>query len=180
MFKTNKIDLIVDRYIDKKNEKPQLTSIVLANSITTDDHSLIHKTYKELVDEGGEGVIVKSPDHLYECKRSKSWIKIKEVNDCDLVIRGHYPGEGKREGYIGGLICEDASGRVKVKVGSGFTEEDLKTLSVHPDSLIGKVAACQYNVVINDKTGGWSLFLPRFIEVRADKDEADDMSGLLK
>jgi len=180
MFKTNKIDLIVDRYIDKKNEKPQLTSIVLANSITTDDHSLIHKTYKALVDEGGEGVIVKSPDHLYECKRSKSWIKIKEVNDCDLVIRGHYPGEGKREGYIGGLICEDASGRVKVKVGSGFTEEDLKTLSVNPDSLIGKVAACQYNVVINDKTGGWSLFLPRFIEVRADKDEADDMSGLLK
>ena len=180
MFKTNKIDLIIDRYIDKKNEKPQLTSIVLANSITTDDHSLIHKTYKELVDEGGEGVIVKSPDHLYECKRSKSWIKIKEVNDCDLIIKGHYPGEGKREGYIGGLICEDASGRVKVKVGSGFTEEDLKTLSVNPDSLIGKVAACQYNVVINDKTGGWSLFLPRFIEVRADKDEADDMSGLLK
>jgi ATP-dependent DNA ligase len=180
MFKTNKIDLIVDRFIDKKNEKPQLTSIVLANSITTDDHSLIHKTYKELVDEGGEGVIVKSPDHLYECKRSKSWIKIKEVNDCDLVIRGHYPGEGKREGYIGGLICEDTSGRVKVKVGSGFTEEDLKTLSVNPDSLIGKVVACQYNVVINDKTGGWSLFLPRFIEVREDKDEADDMSGLLK
>jgi DNA ligase-1 len=180
MFKTNKIDLIVDRYIDKKNEKPQLTSIVLANSITTDDHSLIHKTYKELVDVGGEGVIVKSPDHLYECKRSKSWIKIKEVNDCDLIIKGHYPGEGKREGYIGGLICEDTSGRVKVKVGSGFTEEDLKTLSVNPDSLIGKVVACQYNVVINDKTGGWSLFLPRFIEVREDKDEADDMSGLLK
>ena len=179
MFRTNKLDLIVDR-LDKKNDKEEMTSIVLANSITTDDHSLIHKTYKELVDVGGEGVIVKSPDHLYECKRSKSWIKIKEVNDCDLIIKGHYPGEGKREGYIGGLICEDASGTVKVKVGSGFTEEDLKTLSVNPDGLIGKIAACQYNVVINDKTGGWSLFLPRFIEVREDKDEADDMSGLLK
>ena len=179
MFRTNKLDLIVDR-LDKKNDKEEMTSIVLANSITTDDHSLIHKTYKELVDVGGEGVIVKSPDHLYECKRSKSWIKIKEVNDCDLIIKGHYPGEGKREGYIGGLICEDASGTVKVKVGSGFTEEDLKTLSVNPDGLIGKIAACQYNVVINDKTGGWSLFLPRFIEVREDKDEADDMRGLLK
>ena len=179
MFRTNKLDLIVDR-LDKKNDKEEMTSIVLANSVTTDDHSLIHKTYKELVDVGGEGVIVKSPDHLYECKRSKSWIKIKEVNDCDLIIKGHYPGEGKREGYIGGLICEDASGTVKVKVGSGFTEEDLKTLSVNPDGLIGKIAACQYNVVINDKTGGWSLFLPRFIEVREDKDEADDMRGLLK
>jgi DNA ligase-1 len=180
MFKSNKWDLIVDRIIEQKNEKVELTSLVLANSITTDDHSLIHKTYKELVDIGGEGVIVKSPDHLYECKRSKSWIKIKEVNDCDLVIKGWYPGEGKREGFIGGLICEDSSGEVKVKVGSGFTEEDLKTLSQDPDGLIGKIAACQYNVVINDKTGGWSLFLPRFIEVRTDKDEADDMRGLLK
>jgi ATP-dependent DNA ligase len=180
MFKNNKWNLIVDRLIEQKNEKVELTSLVLANSITTDDHSLIHKTYKELVDVGGEGVIVKSPDHLYECKRSKSWIKIKEVNDCDLIIKGWYPGEGKREGYIGGLICEDSSGEVKVKVGSGFTEEDLKTLSQDPDGLVGKIAACQYNVVINDKTGGWSLFLPRFIEVRTDKDEADDMRGLLK
>ena len=180
MFKTNKWDLIVDRLIEQKNEKVELTSLVLANSITTDDHSLIHKTYKELVDVGGEGVIVKSPDHLYECKRSKSWIKIKEVNDCDLIIKGWYPGEGKREGFIGGLICEDASGKVQVKVGSGFTEEDLKTLSQDPDGLVGKIAACQYNVVINDKSGGWSLFLPRFIEVRHDKDGADDMTGLLK
>ena len=180
MFKSNKWDLIVDRIIEQKNEKAELTSLVLANSITTDDHSLIHKTYKELVDEGGEGVIVKSPDHLYECKRSKSWIKIKEVNDCDLVIKGWYPGEGKREGFIGGLICEDLSGKVQVKVGSGFTEEDLKVLSQDPDSLVGKVAAVQYNVVINDKSGGWSLFLPRFVEVRHDKDGADDMRGLLK
>jgi DNA ligase-1 len=180
MFKSNKWDLIVDRLIEQKNEKAELTSLVLANSITTDDHSLIHKTYKELVDIGGEGVIVKSPDHLYECKRSKSWIKIKEVNDCDLIIKGWYPGEGKREGFIGGLICEDLSGKVQVKVGSGFTEEDLKTLSQDPDGLVGKIAACQYNVVINDKSGGWSLFLPRFIEVRHDKDGADDMTGLLK
>lgn len=180
MFKSNKWDLIVDRIIEQKNEKVELTSLVLANSITTDDHSLIHKTYKELVDIGGEGVIVKSPDHLYECKRSKSWIKIKEVNDCDLVIKGWYPGEGKREGFIGGLICEDLSGKVQVKVGSGFTEEDLKTLSQDPDGLVGKIAAVQYNVVINDKSGGWSLFLPRFVEVRHDKDGADDMTGLLK
>jgi len=157
-----------------------LSSLVLASSIMTDDHSLIHKRYKEIVELGGEGVIVKSPNHIYECKRSKSWIKIKEVNDCDLVIKGWYPGEGKREGFIGGLICEDSSGEVKVKVGSGFTEEDLKGLSADPDSLIGKVVAVQYNVVINDKSGGWSLFLPRFVEVREDKDEADDMRGLLK
>lgn len=180
MFKTRKVEHIIDKFIEKKGDTRALSSLVLATSITTDDHSLIHKTYKELVDIGGEGVIVKSPDHLYECKRSKSWIKIKEVNDCDLVIKGWYPGEGKREGFIGGLICEDSSGEVKVKVGSGFTEEDLKVLSEDPDGLIGKIVAVQYNVLINDKSGGWSLFLPRFVEVREDKDEGDDMRGRLK
>jgi DNA ligase-1 len=180
MFKTNRMDLIVDRFIEKTNEKEELGSLVLATSTTTEDHSLIHKTYKELVASGGEGVIVKDPFHVYECKRSKSWIKIKEVNDCDLIVKGWYPGEGKREGFIGGLICEDASGRVKVKVGSGFTEDDLKSLSQNPDSLIGRIAAVQYNVVINDKNGEWSLFLPRFVEVREDKSEADDMGELLK
>jgi len=135
--------------------------------------------YKRIVDDGGEGVICKN-DHFYECKRSKSWVKLKEVNDCDLVITGWYPGEGKREGMIGGFFCEDKTRQVKVKVGSGFTDNDLKFLSDNPDSFIGKIAAIQYNVVISDKHDNWSLFLPRFVEIRNDKDSADDMRSLCK
>ena len=133
--------------------------------------------YKEIVDLGGEGVICKS-DHFYECKRSKSWVKLKEVNDCDLVITGWYPGEGKREGFIGGLVCTDASGTLNVKIGSGFTDKDLSELSKDPDSLVGKIAAVQYNVTITDKHNNRSLFLPRFIEVRSDKDTSDDLSKM--
>ena len=133
--------------------------------------------YKEIVDLGGEGVICKS-DHFYECKRSKSWVKLKEVTDCDLVITGWYPGEGKREGFIGGLVCTDASGTLNVKIGSGFTDKDLSELSKDPDSLIGKIAAVQYNVTITDKHNNRSLFLPRFIEVRSDKDTSDDLSKM--
>jgi len=133
--------------------------------------------YKEIVDLGGEGVICKS-DHFYECKRSKSWVKLKEVNDCDLVITGWYPGEGKREGFIGGLVCTDASGTLNVKIGSGFTDKDLSELSKDPDSLVGKIAAVQYNVTITDKHNNRSLFLPRFIEVRSDKDTPDDLSKM--
>ena len=133
--------------------------------------------YKKIVDLGGEGVICKN-DHLYECKRSKSWIKLKEVNDCDLEVVGWYPGEGKREGLIGGLICTDLSKTLHVKIGAGFTDLDLKTLSVNPDELRGKIIAAQYNVTITDKHENRSLFLPRFIEVRFDKNQPDDMSKL--
>jgi len=133
--------------------------------------------YKKIVDSGGEGVICKN-DHVYECKRSKSWVKLKEVNDCDLVITGWYPGEGKREGFIGGLICTDASQTLNVKIGAGFTDNDLAELSKDPDSLVGKIAAVQYNVTITDKHDNRSLFLPTFIEVRTDKNVADDLSKL--
>ena len=156
------------------------SSLTLADSFLTTEKEDIYAYYKKIVDQGGEGVILKNPEHLYECKRSKNWIKLKEVNDCDLIITGWYPGEGKREGFIGGFYCEDASGKVKVKVGAGFTDRDLNDLSENPDSQIGKVCAIQYNVIINDKNDNWSLFLPRFIEIRNDKDLGDDLSELCK
>ena len=132
--------------------------------------------YKKIVDLGGEGVICKD-NSTYECKRSKSWVQFKEVNECDLEIVGWYPGEGKREGFIGGFMMTDKSKTLNVKVGSGFTDEDLKELSKDPDSHIGKIAAVLYNVTITDKHENRSLFLPRFVEIRHDKDSPDDLSS---
>jgi DNA ligase 1 len=154
------------------------SKVKLARQWVVNSMDEVNKIYEEIVALGGEGVILKSSHHVYECKRSKSWVKLKEVKDLDLEIVGWYPGEGKREGYIGGFICTDKSKTLDVKIGSGFTEDDLKTLSVNPDSLIGKITAIQYNVPITDKFGNRSLFLPRFIEVRSDKTEADDISSL--
>ena len=65
-----------------------------------------------------------------------------------------------------------------MKIGSGFTDKDLQELSSDPDSLIGKIAAVQYNEPITDKFGNRSLFLPRFIEIRHDKNLADDLSKM--
>ena len=156
------------------------TSLTLADSFLTTEKEDIYAYYKKIVDNGGEGVILKNPEHVYECKRSKNWIKLKEVNECDLVITGWYPGEGKREGFIGGFFCKDLSGTLKVKVGSGFTDQDLQELSKDPDSHINKVCSVLYNVIINDKNNNWSLFLPRFVELRHDKDQADDLKEKCK
>jgi hypothetical protein len=69
----------------------------------------------------------------------------------------------------------DSSGEYQVKVGSGFTEQDLIELSKNPNDIIGKIVAIQYNVPIEDKNGNKSLFLPRFIEVRNDKTEPENL-----
>ena len=157
-------------------QKSPTFSVTIAESFVAKEKEDIYSFYRNIVSKGGEGVILKNPEHVYECKRSKNWIKLKEVNECDLVIKGWYPGEGKREGFIGGFICEDSSGVLKVKIGSGFTDSDLQELSSNPDQHIGKICSVQYNVIINDKNNNWSLFLPRFIEIRTDKTQADDFT----
>jgi len=170
-------------YIDRRHTLEKITSglsdnspVKLAQMWELSDPGEVPAIYKKIVDLGGEGVICKD-NGAYECKRSKSWVKFKEVNECDLEITGWYPGEGKREGYIGGFIMTDASKTLNVKVGSGFTDLDLQSLSKNPDSHIGKIAAVLYNVTITDKHENRSLFLPRFVDIRHDKDSADDLSS---
>ena len=157
---------------------PQSSSIKLARQWVADTMEEVHGIYDQIISLGGEGVILKCADHVYECKRSRNWVKLKQIQDCDLEIVGWYPGEGKREGYIGGLICTDASRTLEVRIGSGFTDADLKSLSQNADDLIGRITAVQYNETITDKFGGRSLFLPRFIEIRSDKNLPDDMSSM--
>lgn len=174
-------------FIERRKELEFLTSFLPSNSQVklarqwvVDSMEETQKIYGLIISLGGEGVILKPGHHVYECKRSKSWVKLKQVQDCDLEITGWYPGEGKREGFIGGFICTDASRTLEVKIGSGFTDVDLKTLSANPDQWIGRVAAVQFNEPITDKFGNRSLFLPRFIEVRLDKNQADDMTSFFK
>lgn len=155
--------------------RKEFSNIKMAKKWEAKTREELMPIYEEIIANGGEGVIMKDPSHVYECKRSKSWIKFKEVQDCDLVVTGWYPGEGKREGFIGGFICKDLSGEYEVNVGSGFTDKDLIELSRNPDDIIGRIAAIQFNVPIEDKNGNKSLFLPRFIEVRSDKQIADDL-----
>ena len=150
--------------------------VKIARQWIADTMDEVHGIYGQIISLGGEGVILKCADHVYECKRSRNWVKLKQIQDCDLEVVGWFPGEGKREGFIGGFICKDSSGTLEVRIGSGFTDKDLQELSQNPDSLIGKIAAIQYNEPITDKFGGRSLFLPRFIEIRNDKTSADDMS----
>jgi DNA ligase-1 len=172
-------------FIKRRQELQLLTSFLsdespvkLARQWVVESMEETQEIYKLIVSMGGEGVILKPEDHVYECKRSRNWVKLKQIQDCDLEITGWFPGEGKREGFIGGFICKDSSGTLEVRIGSGFTDKDLQELSQNPDSLIGKIAAIQYNEPITDKFGGRSLFLPRFIEIRNDKDQADDMTKM--
>jgi DNA ligase-1 len=174
-------------YTDRRNVLDLLWShltenckhICLSERWTFNSVNEMMDQYKEIVKNGGEGVICKT-DAVYECKRSRNWIKLKEVNDCDLIVTGWIPGEGRRTGYVGSLCVSDSTGKLRVDVGSGFTDADLEMFNglINRNELIGKIVAIQYNLSITDKHGNHSLFLPRFIEIRNDKSEADNINNV--
>lgn len=134
----------------------------------------VREIAKQVIQSGEEGIIFKDLGALYEKKRSKGALKVKEVLEVDLEVIGIEPGAGKYSGMVGSLICRDRSGAVQVAVGTGLTDEDRRTLD---STVIGKIISVKYNACIDnaDKTGK-TLFLPRFVEVRFDKTEADSLA----
>lgn len=73
-----------------------------------------------LLDLGGEGVMLRDPAVGYIEKRTKHLLKVKRFQDSEATVTGHYPGEGKYAGLVGGLLC-DWAGKA-IKVGTGLTD----------------------------------------------------------
>jgi len=122
--------------------------------------------------DGYEGIILKDGAGEWEDKRSKTQIKFKGELECDLKIVAVEEGKGKAVGMLGAIICESADGIVKVNVGSGFNDAQRK--QYWKENIVDKIVAVKYNSRIKNKAGEESLFLPVFIELRDDKDVADN------
>jgi bifunctional non-homologous end joining protein LigD len=81
---------------------------------------------------GLEGIIAKRLDSIYAPgRRTTAWLKVKNVRAQEVVIGGWAPGKGRREETIGALLAgyyEDGELRYAGKVGTGFSDDDLRRL----------------------------------------------------
>lgn len=136
----------------------KLVEPVLANS-----HEEVISEYQKVRDKGGEGIIVKPLDGNYECKRSFSWLKIKDCQTADVVINGFEEGTGKNKSKLGALIV-DFNG-TDVSVGGGLTDLQRETIWDNKDQYINRLIEVEFHEVTPDG----SLRHPRFIKMRDDK-----------
>lgn len=109
-----------------------------------DAKAYIEGVFQNVLAEGHEGLILKSPSSIYEGKRSRNWVKIKERDNLDLEVLEILEGEpGDRfEGMMGAVVCE-LNGK-RFHVGTGWKESEREKYWNEPNLLLGKTIEIGY------------------------------------
>jgi DNA ligase-1 len=128
---------------------------------------------KTAIEQGFEGIMIKDPNAIYECKRSTSWLKQKPFIEVSLTVVAVEEGTGRNEGKLGAIICEgvDDGKEIRVNVGSGFTDSDREEFWTGQEDLLGQVVEVRADAATRsqDSEGEYSLRFPRFIRFRGFK-----------
>ena len=175
---------------------------ILADQIQSDSLELAEKIYRQALDAGHEGLILKNPTSVYAPgKRGKNWLKIKPVMETlDLVVIGAKWGEGRRASLLGSyrLGCQDKLTGKLLDIGwvaTGLTDEALADLTETFRELIlvqkgmevelkpAVIFEVAYEEIQKSQTysSGYALRFPRLVTVRDDKslEEADTLERVV-
>jgi len=130
---------------------------------------LVFKQFNEdAINEGYEGIMIKDPDALYECKRTVAWLKQKPFIEVSLEVVDVEEGTGRNTGRLGALVCAgvDDGRSIRVNIGSGFSDADRDEFWSGRDSLAGQVVEVRADAVTQNQDGTYSLRFPRFLKFR--------------
>ncbi|GMO34589.1 MAG: hypothetical protein Pg6B_04820 [Candidatus Azobacteroides pseudotrichonymphae] len=106
----------------------------------TDQHE-IDKCLKLMEASNKEGLIL-NRDTEYKCNRNTGILKIKKFHTVDLEITKLEEGTGKIKGMLGAFITNYKGN--KLKVGTGFTNEERVTFWKQKENLEGRVIEVKY------------------------------------
>lgn len=104
------------------------------------DEAELKAYFSKCMDEGFEGVMLKTLNTPYEWDRSKNILKLKPIVTYEGVVVGHYEGRRgtKREGQFGGFEVVLPNGII-TRVGGGFNDELRAQIQLDIDGWIGKI-----------------------------------------
>ena len=114
-----------------------------------------------------EGLMYRDGDACYQFKRTKSLLKIKDMQDGEFKLKHFLEGTGKNEGKLGALNIE-FKGNI-VGVGSGFKDEDREILWNNSKIFLSKKFVEDFSVKVQyfeettDADGNPSLRFPVFL-----------------
>lgn len=141
---------------------------LIVNLDTSQGKNQLERYAQDCVKDGYEGIMIKSMDAPYECRRSTFWLKWKPVITVDLQIIDIEVGTGKNADRMGAFVCEGVDNRklITVNVGSGVSDDERLDYWNNRDSLIGRTVEIMCDAVSQNQDGTYSLRFPRFVRFR--------------
>lgn len=163
-----------DKLLDVVPKLNYAFRIVDTKIADTVDDIIAH--FKENVNKGLEGSVVKNLDSIWKDGTSTDQVKVKLVFEVDLEVVSVYEGEKGRkyEGMMGGVTARTSDGLLISDVGGGWKDAEREKYFKNPSLIVGEiitVKAC--DISKSDDNEYYALSNPRFIEVRKDKTVAD-------
>ena len=110
---------------------------------------------QSIINQGGEGIMMRRARSAYKHSRSSDLLKVKRYDDSEATVIGYEDGEGKHAGRLGTLLCK--WGERVVRLGTGFTDSQRET----PPTLGESVTFSFFGV-----TDGGAPRHPVFLNVR--------------
>ena len=120
------------------------------------DAAALQKKLRDIVRDGGEGLMLHRDDAVYETGRSTVLLKVTPWLDAEATVVAHLPGKGKYAGMLGALRMELPDGR-RFSLGSGLTD----ALRRNPPP-VGTLITYRYRELTKN---GMPRF-PRYLRVR--------------
>jgi DNA ligase-1 len=138
------------------------------------------KAFKRARALGLEGTIVKHPEGIWKDGTSDHQVKMKAEVEIDLELVSFNVGSGRNEDTFGSIRYKSSCGQLEVDV-NGRTDDMREWFNANRDNLPGTIHTVVSNELTKPKKKGekYSLFLPRYIEARLDKTEANSLKEVL-
>ena len=112
--------------INAAKKKDPNCAMVWAHQTKITSQDQLEKIYIDIIDNGGEGVMLRAPGSPYVAKRTNLLLKLKESIDAEAVIIAYEEGIKKNVGKVGALRCDfvvkGKKSGVIFNIGTGFTD----------------------------------------------------------
>lgn len=131
---------LLHKWLDENKDSNQFISVI--KQVKLESKQQLDSMLRNVVNRGGEGLVIRKNKAPYEYGRSLNAFKLKPFLDAECKVIEHIKGRGKFSDKLGSILCEQQieSGVIYFKIGSGFSNLERE----NPPK-IGSIITYKYN-----------------------------------
>ena len=108
------------RNIISQNHSPYLQMV---QQQRFDNNAQLQQFFEQIINQGGEGLMLHHSNSLYQAGRTTKLIKFKPKYDAEAIVVSHIAGKGKFTGMLGALTVKNIKDGKIFKIGTGFSNK---------------------------------------------------------